>query len=138
MGKYDDIIHKTYVKSARRKHMPVSDRAAQFGQFAALSGHEEAIVETARLTDKKKELDETEKLIINNKLMYLAENMFKDGALITYFKPDEYKSGGEYITVSGIIKKLKINEQVIIMHDDLIIPLCDIIDIKIQSLEEQI
>ena len=82
--RYDDIIHLPHHQSAERAHMSLHDRAAQFAPFAALSGHEEAIEETARLTDEKITLDETAIEKINEKL-YEGKFLYKTsvGIVIT-------------------------------------------------------
>ena len=103
MGKFDDIVNREYVKSTKRKHMTMVERAAQFGAFRAVVGHEDALHETARLTDKKIELDECAKVIIDEKLRYAVDNPEKEVA-ITFFVPDEKKEGGKYVKYSGNLR----------------------------------
>ena len=93
---YSDIINLPYKKSKRYKHMSQKNRAAQFAPFAALTGHKQLIQETQRLTEDKKELDENKKSILNQKLLYFIET--KEKIKITYFKKDQKKSGGDYLT----------------------------------------
>lgn len=128
---YDDIINLEHHKSKTRKHMPIADRAAQFAPFAALTGHDAAISETARLTGKRIELDEYSKEELNQKLLFI-HSCIDDGvaAAFTYFEPDEKKSGGKYVTASGLVKKIKEFEKVVIMDDGLEIPVDDIIMIE--------
>lgn len=96
--KYDDIIDLPHYKSKTRKKMSNYDRAAQFSPFAALTGHSAAIAETARLTDRKRELTEEEKLIISDKLRYLSEICrFDADVALNIYIPDMEKSGGTYI-----------------------------------------
>ena len=96
-GKYDDIINLTRPVSKRPK-MPRIDRAAQFSPFAALTGHEEAIKETARLTEKQIELDENHKEEIRQTLNLIAENITQQPEVIVrWYQPDERKSGGAYL-----------------------------------------
>lgn len=115
---YDDIINLPHHRSKTRPHMSLEDRAAQFSPFAALTGHDAAIEETARLTDRKIELDEDAKARLNEKLQYIVENLGTDmEVVITYFVPDERKSGGEYVTKRGRVKRIDENEGIVIMED---------------------
>ncbi len=137
MGKYDDIIDLPHHVSKVHPQMSVWDRSAQFAPFAALTGHEEAIAETARLTnewhepdeDKKRELDEkmNELMMLYRKRNFNSgnfdENSINTGAEIyfkvTYFKPDEHKAGGSYEHVTGQLKKLdSIGQRMIIVDDN--------------------
>ena len=105
--RYDDIINLPHHVSAKHPHMPALDRAAQFSPFAALTGHDAAIKETARLTDEYMELDEDRKEEIDRQLQKIREHLSeKPEVMITYFVPDERKAGGSYVTVSGRVKKL--------------------------------
>ncbi|MDD3336464.1 MAG: hypothetical protein PHI98_13275 [Eubacteriales bacterium] len=94
---YDDIIHLKRPISQRHPPMSIQNRAAQFAPFAALTGHESAIIETARLTDRRITLTEEEKQRLNDKLLLIQEQSddFAD-VLITYFVPDPKKAGGAY------------------------------------------
>ena len=105
--RYDDIINLPHYVSSKHPHMPALDRAAQFSPFAALTGHDAAIKETARLTDEYMELDEDRKEEIDRQLQKIREHLSeKPEVMITYFVPDERKAGGSYVTVSGRVKKL--------------------------------
>ena len=98
--------------------MSIYDRAAQFSSFAALSGHEAAIKETARLTDQRVELDEYERQALNEKLQFISEHLNEHPKVsITCFVPDARKEGGEYVTVTGNIKKLDDYEHSIVLMD---------------------
>lgn len=137
MGKYDDIIDLPHHVSKVHPQMSIWDRSAQFAPFAALTGHEEAIAETARLTnewhepdeDKKRELDEKmhELMMLYRKRNFNSgnfdENSINTGAEIyfevTYFVPDEHKAGGSYEHVTGQLKKLdSIGQRMIIVDDN--------------------
>ena len=97
MGNYEDIINLTHHVSKKHPQMSMHDRAAQFAPFAALSGHSEAIAETARLTDRKIELDEYEKMNLDEKLIVLQEHIRETPEInVTYFCPDDNKDGGRY------------------------------------------
>lgn len=129
-GIYDDIINMPYHKSNKRANMSMHDRAGQFGSFKALNGHEDAIGETARLTDEKIELTDIEIEKINEKLKYLS-NHIQDNKIITvtYFKNDLNKEGGEYKKCIGSIKKINTMEKCLIMHDKTKIQMENIINI---------
>lgn len=118
-NKYEDIISLPHHISKARKRMSLYDRAAQFSPFAAITGHDEALKETARLTDSKPELDESEKLIINEKLQMIMNNktMPETKVSITHFVPDIKKSGGAYLKTEGFIRKYDSFARKIIMSD---------------------
>ena len=116
--KYDDIIELPHHVSSRHPRMAPLDRAAQFSPFAALTGHEEAILETARLTEEFIELDEGRKEQINEKLKYLRENQAgKPEITVTYFQKDIRKNGGAYVTVRGQVKRVDEYECQVILTD---------------------
>jgi hypothetical protein len=130
MGKYDDIINLPHHVSEKHPRMSLEQRSAQFAPFAALTGHAEAINETARLTDKKIEIDDELKEIINIKLQKIKEKInLKPKVSITYFVPDKKKSGGEYVTITENVKKIDEYNHEIIMNDNRKISIKDIIDI---------
>ena len=108
--------------------MSRENRAAQFAPFAALTGFEGAIKETARVTGEKIELDETQKTFLDEKLKVLLRE--KTPALFTYFQKDEQKEGGAYITVSGIVKKTDAYTQKIVLEDGTGICVEDILEIR--------
>ena len=128
MGAYDDIINLPHPTSARHPRMPMADRAAQFSPFAALSGHGAAVRETARLTDRKIELTEDEKAVLDEKLRLLLDTGGE--AVFTYFLPDEKKSGGAYVTAAGRVKKLDPQSRRIILTGGAVIPVEDISEIE--------
>jgi len=129
---YNDILNYQYPNPEIEKDFPDKIlRAAQFAPFAALTGHDEAVKETARLTDSKIELDEYTKEELNRKLVFLQEHADDEPtATITYFVPDKRKSGGEYVSLTGTIKKLKDFENVVVFTDDTEIPIQDILLIE--------
>ncbi len=131
MGSYDDIIHLPHHVSATRPHMPITDRAAQFSPFAALTKHGDAIVETARLTQERKELTEDAKADIELRLNLLAKQIASQPQVsITYFQPDEMKDGGSYITVAGIVIKIDVYDHIVVMQDKIKIPIKNIFEIN--------
>ena len=128
--KYDDIIDLAHHRSTKHPHMPLADRAAQFSPFAALTGHGDAVRETARLTDSKMELGEEVKTYLNARLSFLADNIKEQPEIsITYFLPDERKAGGAYLNKTGSIKKINEYEQTLVMLDGDVIPIDDIVAI---------
>lgn len=131
MGSYDDIIHLPHHVSATRTPMPITDRAAQFSPFAALTGHGAAIVETARLTQGRKELTDDAKADIELRLNLLAKQIASQPQVsITYFQPDEMKDGGSYITVAGIVIKIDVYDHIVVMQDKIKIPIKNIFEIN--------
>ena len=105
--KYDDIIRLPHHISVRHPHMSMQDRAAQFSPFAALTGHEEAIKETERLTQDWRELDEDSKAILDEQLQMIKEKLSeRPEVTFTYFEPDERKQGGSYRIITGNVKKI--------------------------------
>ena len=131
MGKYDDIIHLPHHVSSTRAHMPLPDRAAQFMPFRALTGYEDAVHETARLTDEKVELTEDEKTLLDMRLQQLADAIDNQPkVMLTYFQPDKKKAGGAYITVAGQLKKMDDFEGVLILAGGERILIEDILEIQ--------
>lgn len=136
--KYDDILYLPHPVSKRHHQMPIADRAAQFSPFAALTGHETAIRETARLTDERIELDENRKSILNEKLQFLVEQITHCPMVsITYFQPDQKKDGGAYITASGNLKKLDEYHRLLIMTDGTQIPIDEIYELEFERMIEE-
>ena len=105
-------------------------REAQFAPFAALTGHNDAIDEAARQTDRKIELDEYEIERLNNKLKYLSESSEADEVVITYYVPDKKKDGGAYVSKSGVVIKVREYERDIVTDDGTKIPIEDIYSIS--------
>ena len=131
MGRYDDIINLPHYVSKDRARMPKSARAAQFAPFAALTGFEDEIQETARLTDGRAELDEYVKAEINESLVMLREKISSQPeTAITYFVADEKKSGGKYVNVKGKVVKIDEYARIVIMADETKIPIDDIYSIE--------
>lgn len=130
-GAYDDIINLPHHVSNRHPHMPVSDRAAQFAPFAALTGYDTAIRETARLTDRKIEQTEDHKVLLDRKQQLLLESarMHPD-VTVTYFKADTRKSGGAYVSVTGRFRNIDPVNRQFVLTDKTSIPLDDIFDLE--------
>lgn len=129
--RYDDIIHLPHHFSKTRPQMSMMDRAAQFSPFAALTGYDAAIKETGRLTDEKIELGEETKAVLDRKQRYLSDMISVQPEItVTYFLPDERKSGGTYLSVTGKLKRIDEYERMMILTDGKKIPLDDIMDIE--------
>jgi len=128
---YDDILGLPHPTSVRHPRMPISDRAAIFSPFAALTGHSAAIAETARLTDRRIELDEDEKTELDLK-QHILEGIATEQPeiTVTWFQPDGRKEGGSYITTTGYLKRTDSIERIMILTDGTRIPLDDILDIE--------
>lgn len=133
--KYDDIIDLPRHESRTHPPMPVSDRAAQFAPFAALTGHSAAVEETARLTGERVELDESCKEIINRQLTVLKERSDEEPSVsVVYFVEDMRKSGGEYVTVTGCVRKVDAYKRLMVLTDGTRIPIDEIIEIESQDI----
>jgi hypothetical protein len=133
MGKYEDIINLPHHVSTTRPQMSMMDRAAQFSPFAALTGYDAAIKETGRLTDEKIVMDEEALNILNMKFQILARSLDDEPEVtFTYFKPDERKAGGAYLTVSGVVKKIDDFERMIVMRNGTKIPMDDVLDFDME------
>ena len=130
-GPYDDIINLPHPTSKRHPRMPVHDRAAIFSTFAALSGHGVAIAETARLTERRIELDEDTRAELDRRQAILLGHMDEQPEVtITWFQPDERKDGGAYLTATGRLKKLRELERLLVLADGTEIPLEDVVALE--------
>ena len=128
---YDDIIDLPHHVSSIRPRMSMIDRAAQFSPFAALTGYDAAIKETGRLTDQRIELSEDSRAALDRKQQLLVECLADHPEVsVTYFIPDERKSGGAYVTVTGIAKKVDDYQRLLLLTDGTRIPLDDILDLE--------
>lgn len=122
--KYDDIINLPHHVSKKHPQMSLHGRAAQFSPFAALTGHKAAINETARLTDEKQILSEDVIAKLNEQLNLIKENIGTNQTVtITYFVPDDKKSGGAYISHTGVVKKIDEYNHTVILTDKTVIPI---------------
>ena len=131
-GKYDDIINLPRPVSSKHPPMPMSDRAAQFSPFAALTGYDEAVMEIGRLTDRKHELNDEEIAALNQKLQFLSEHLKEHPTVtVTFFVPDAKKAGGSYTTKTRRLKKIDTVDRWIQLDDGAKIPIDDITNIEI-------
>lgn len=136
--RYDDIMHLPHPEPIKHSRMTRLNRAAQFSPFAALTGYEDAVKETARLTSRKIELNEDSIDKLNSQLCYIQEHISENIEVsITYFQPDKKKAGGVYLEAKGIVKKIDEYEKTLVFKDGNRIPLVDIVEIRCELLEEQ-
>ncbi len=127
---YDDIINLPHHVSDKRKPMSMEARAAQFAPFAALTGHDAAIAETARATSSRRGMSADELRTLSRKIAYVLSIAERPQLSITYFQPDNRKSGGAYVTVHGSIKRVEECFNLLILSDDTEIPLDAVSDIS--------
>ena len=130
-NRYDEIINLPHHVSTTRPQMPLSDRAAQFAPFAALTGYDSAIKETGRLTGERIELDEEALTALDRKYQLLIEAL-DDAPEVTiiYFQPDERKAGGQYVSATGTVKKVDTFGRRILLQDGTRIPLDSVYDLR--------
>ena len=134
LRRYEDIIHLKRPVSRTHPPMPVSDRAAQFAPFAALTGYGDAVKETERLTEDKVELSDSKKEELDAKLQYIREHIKELPQLqFTFFEADSRKEGGAYRTITGNVKKLDAYRRVIVLSDGTKIPAEDILELTING-----
>lgn len=130
-NKYDDIINLPHHVSTKHPQMPLIDRAAQFAPFAALTGYDAAVKETARLTDVRIELDEYTMDALRDRLQMIADRLEENPEItVTYFQPDAKKEGGAYVTAAGAVKKIDEYKQVVVMAHGTVIPFDKIVSIE--------
>ena len=130
----EEMLYMPHPVSRKHPQMSRYDRAAQFSPFAALTGHDAAVREAARVTEEKVELDESEKEQMNQILAELLEKYQGHPPVsLTCFCPDKYKSGGEYRTIKGKIKKIDHTRQKIFLENQESIGLEQIVKIEEQK-----
>jgi len=117
VNNYDDIINLPHYESKTRKRMSLEARSAQFAPFAALTGYDDKVKETARLTNKRIELSDEEYNIINSKLQIIKEHIKEQPEInFTIFIKDKLKDGGKYEEVKGKVRRIdEINEEIILI-----------------------
>ena len=125
---YADIIDLPHHVSRNHPQMPLRDRAAQFAPFAALTGYEAVVGETARLTDQKRELDAQETEELNRQLAAVIEHLSeRPEVTVEYFVPDERKAGGAYVTVTGRVRHVSLPEKILVLEDGTVIRIEDVV-----------
>ena len=137
--KYDDIINLPHHVSPTRPQMPMADRAAQFSPFAALTGYDDEIKETARLTDDMIEMNEEALNMLNMKFQMLIDRLNdKPKVTFTYFQPDERKDGGAFLTIEEVVKKVDVFERIVILQDGTKLQMDNVLDIDGKIFKENI
>lgn len=136
LHKYDAIINLPHPTSKKHPRMSMLNRAAQFSPFAALTGYDAAVKETARLTEQRVELDEYSKAALDERLRIIQEHLSETPQVtITFFQPDSRKAGGAYLSVTGCIKKIDTYEKCVVMMDKQKIPIEEIFEIETELLD---
>lgn len=132
---YSDIINLPHHRSRNHTPMSMMARAAQFAPFAALSGYDAVINETARLTDSRLELEDYDNDRLNRRMAELmdSENTHPE-VTVSFFMPDSRKKGGSYRSITARLKKIDTYEKLLIMEDGTAIPFANIMDILPNSL----
>lgn len=122
---YEDIVNLPPYVSRRYPQPTMMDRAARFAPFAAITGYEEMVLEEARVTEERIDLDEGALSLLNEKLNMIQEFLDeKPEITVTYFEPDKRKSGGAYVIVTGSVKQIDEYEHLVIMNDGIPINDC--------------
>ncbi len=130
--KYEDIIKLPHHVSKRHPQMSLEARSAQFAPFAALTGYEDVVKETARLTNEKKEITEEVKAVLDERIQIIQKNICtKPKVICTYFEPDKKKNGGKYITIEGRVQKIDKYNHVMVLEDKTEIKISEIIQIEL-------
>lgn len=129
-GPYDDILDLPHHVSTTHPPMPMADRAAQFSPFAALTGYDDAIRETARRTDRRAEPSEEVLAMLDQKLRLLARQPGA-AARFTWFVPDVRKAGGAYVTVEGVVRRIDTDARRVLLENGTLIPLNDVLEIEV-------
>ena len=124
---YEDIINIPRHISKTHPEASMADRAARFSPFAAISGYEDMVREAARVTEERIEITDAVKEQLNEKLNMIAEFLGEEHEVtITYFEPDKKKSGGAYISITGVVKRIDELKRIIIMKNNKKIKIDDI------------
>lgn len=140
MQKYEDILYMPHPTSVNHPRMSMMDRAAQFAPFAALTGHKEAVNETARVTEEKRILDENKKAFLDEQLQMILEHIKERPQIkVTYFIPDEVKEGGCYETIEKCIRRIDEVERILQFVDGVKIRIEDIYEIEMckESIQDE-
>ena len=131
-GKYDDIIGLEYKGPKRHPRMSIHERSAQFAPFAALTGYDDVIAETGRLTGSKIELDEEQRASLNAVLQTVRGRLLeRPEVLLTYFRPDSRKAGGTYLRIKGHVRNIDEASRLVVLADGPSIPIDDLFSISL-------
>lgn len=130
---YQDILHMPRPVSAKRPGMDIAARAAQFAPFSALTGYDSVIRESGRLTDGEVELTDSSREAIWEQLNLLQAYAGAE-ITVTYYVPDDRKTGGSYVTVTARVKKVDSYAQQLVLTDGRQIPLPAIYQLHITDI----
>lgn len=115
---YEDIVNLPPHISKKHPQPTMMDRAARFAPFAAITGYEEMVLEEARVTEERIDLDEGTLSLLNEKLNMIKEFLDEEPEVtITYFEPDKRKSGGAYVSITGTVKRIDEYEHLVLLDD---------------------
>jgi len=135
---YSDIIDLPHHVSTVHPPQPMDKRAAQFSPFAALTGYDDAVEETARYTDRKQTLEEEEKAKINAVLHSLLADIKEQPAVcLEYFVPDPFKQGGRYVSTEAAVKKIDTYRRCILLSSGKEIPFDDLFRLERTAAEDE-
>ena len=128
---YEDIVNLPPHISKKHPQPSMMDRAARFAPFAAITGYEEMVLEEARVTEERMDLDEETLSLLNEKLNMIQEFLDEEPEIkITYFEPDKKKAGGAYVSITGVVKRIDEYEHLVIMTDGKKIRIDDIFGLE--------
>lgn len=128
---YEDIVNLPPHISKKHPQPTMMERAARFTPFAAITGYEEMVLEEARVTERRIDLDESSLALLNEKLKRIQETLGNGREVtITYFEPDKKKAGGAYLSITGTVKRIDGYERVVVMSDGKTIPIDEIFEIQ--------
>ena len=128
---YEDIVNLPHHVSPTRPQMSRADRAAQFSSFAALTGHDAAVQETARRTASRIDTAEDQRYELDLKQQLLAQVLpSQPEVTVTYFVPDTRKVGGAYVSVSGRLKRIDSRRRVLLLDNGTEIPMDDVLELE--------
>ncbi len=135
MDKYASIINIKHFEP-RHERMSLYARSAQFAPFAALTGYEESVEETGRLTSERIEIEEGLKEIINGELLKIKEVIKEKPVIkVTYFVKDTKKTGGKYVTLENSIKRIDEYKKELVFIDNSKVKIEDVIKLDIKKRE---
>lgn len=128
---YEDIIGLPRPISKKHPQPPLEERAVRFAPFAAITGYEDMVLEEARITEEKIELDECALILLDKKLNIIQKHLSQSPEItVTYFVPDKKKTGGAYHTITGIVKRIDPYQKILILQNDEKIQIEKIYDLK--------
>ena len=132
MSRYEDIIHLPHHVSSRRARMSNYDRAAQFSPFAALTGYDAAVCEAGRLTEQPVTLTESAVEELNAVLCRIQAQLPAEIAVrVVHFCPDDRKDGGAKRVLTGIVRKVDVHRQILLLDTGREVALDSVMELEI-------